>query len=95
MGTAKGPVKRERIEARVTAEEKEIVQRAAALNGSSLTDFVMRSALDAARETIRAHQVIELTVRDSRAFAQALIEAPEPNENLRALAQRYDEFVSG
>ena len=86
-------MKRERIEARVTAEEKEIVARAAALSGSSLTDFVMRTALEAARETIRAHQVIELTVQDSLAFADAVLNPPEPNENLRALAQRYREFV--
>ena len=85
--------KRERIEARVTADEKEIVQRAATLSGSSLTDFVMRSALEAARATIRAHQVIELSVSDSQTFVAALIDPPEPNENLRALARRYHEFV--
>lgn len=95
MVAAKRPVKQERIEARITAEEKEMVQRAAALNGSSLTDFVMRSALEAARETIRAHQVIDLTVRESRAFAEALIAPPEPNDNLRTLARRYREFMGG
>jgi uncharacterized protein (DUF1778 family) len=86
-------MKRERIEARVTAEEKALVQRAAALTGSSLTEFIMRSAIDAAAETIRSHQVIRLTVEDSAAFAEALLTPPEPNEDLRALARRYREFV--
>lgn len=85
--------KRERIEARVTTEEKALVQQAAALTGSSLTDFIMRSAIEAAAETIRSHQVIRLAVEDSAAFAEALLNPPEPNEHLRALAGRYQEFV--
>jgi uncharacterized protein (DUF1778 family) len=92
MATASA-AKLERIEARVTAEDKTLVQQAAALAGMSLTDFIMLSAREAAMETIRSHQVIRLTVEDSAAFAEALLNPPEPNENLRALAEHYRKFM--
>ena len=36
----------------------------------------------------RAHGVVEPTAEGSRAFVEALLDPPEPNENLRALAGR-------
>ncbi|MDQ2741172.1 MAG: DUF1778 domain-containing protein [Chloroflexota bacterium] len=85
--------KRERLEARITPEQKALFQRAAALAGRSLSDFVVGSALAAAEETIRNRQVITLTARDSLTFAEAIVNPPAPNENLRALAERYREFT--
>jgi uncharacterized protein (DUF1778 family) len=85
--------KRERLEARITPEQKELFQRAAALSGRTISDFVVSSAEAAAEETIRNHQVVMLTAQDSIAFARTILNPPEPNKNLRSLAQRYHEFV--
>ena len=85
--------KRERLEARITREQKALFEQAAGLQGRSLTDFVVRSAQTAAEETIRTHQ-LTLTARDSMAFVRALLSPPEPNEHLRAAARRYATFVS-
>jgi uncharacterized protein (DUF1778 family) len=79
----------ERLEARVTAEQKELLRRAAALRGRSLTDFVVSSAQEAAEEVVRAHQVITLGPEDSAAFVEALLAPAEPNEALRAAYERY------
>ncbi len=76
-----------RLELRVAPDEKEIIDRAATLSGSSTTDFVRSTMLAASREAVRAHEVIELTAEGSRAFVEALMDPPEPNENLRALAR--------
>jgi uncharacterized protein (DUF1778 family) len=76
-----------RLEFRLTSEEKAIIERAAALSGSSTTDFVRSTMLAAAREVVRTHEVIELTEEGSRVFVEALIDPPEPNEHLRALAR--------
>ena len=43
--------------------------------------------LAAAREAVRMHEVIKLTEEGSRVFVEALIDPPEPNEHLRALAR--------
>ena len=85
--------KRERLEARVSTEQKELLQHAADLQGRTLSDFVVESAQRAAEEAIRAHSVITLSARDSRAFAEALLEPPMPNEALRAAANRYQDAV--
>lgn len=85
--------KRERLEARITPEQKELFQRAASLTGRSLSDFVIGSVQEAAAEAIRSHQVLELTARESEAFASALLNPPEPSEALRAGASRYRKLV--
>jgi uncharacterized protein (DUF1778 family) len=76
-----------RLELRLAPEEKQVIDRAATLSGSNTTDFVRSTMLAAAREAIRAHEVIELTAEGSRIFVEALMDPPEPNENLRALAR--------
>ena len=89
MDTAPSTRKRERLEARITSEQKAVFQRAADLAGRSLTDFVIGSAQAAAEETIRTHQVMELTARETEAFLAALQDPPAPSERLRAVADRY------
>jgi len=76
-----------RLELRLASDEKVIIERAAALSGSNTTDFVRSTMLTAAKEAIRMHEVIELTAEGSRVFVEALIDPPEPNEHLRALAR--------
>jgi uncharacterized protein (DUF1778 family) len=88
------PRRRERLEARVSPEQKTLLERAAALEGRSLTDFVVSSAQSAAMETIQRHEVVTLTARDSLAFTQALMSPPEPNERLHAAARRHQELIA-
>ena len=44
--------KQERLEARVTRQQKRLIERAAYLRGTSVTDFVVASAQQAATATI-------------------------------------------
>ena len=78
----------ERLEARVTAEEKELLQEAAAAKGLTLTAFVTSSAREAAMKVLRKQHVIELGRKDQRAFAQAMLDPEAPNERLRTVAKR-------
>lgn len=57
------------------------------------TAFQGTNPQDAAKATIREHNVITLTARDSVAFAEALLNPREPNEALRAAYARYNEKV--
>ncbi|GAB4195687.1 MAG: DUF1778 domain-containing protein [Coleofasciculaceae cyanobacterium] len=79
----------ERLEARISKEQKELFQRAADIQGRSLTDFVIASVLDAAKRTIQEHEMMTLSVRDREVFVEALLNPPEPSDELRAAAQRY------
>ena len=79
--------KTERLEARVPVLLKQIIQRAADLQGRSLTDFVVATLDKAARETVRERELMKLSAEDSLTFANALINPPKPNAALkRALA---------
>ena len=73
----------ERLETRVTAEQKVLITRAAALERRRLTDFVLTSVQDAAKRTIAEHATIELSVRESRAFVEALLHPREPSRRMR------------
>jgi uncharacterized protein (DUF1778 family) len=81
--------KKERLEARVSAEQKELFMRAAALQGSTLTEFVVRSLQEAASRTIREHEIMELTAQDREVVIETLLNPPRPNERLRQAAIEY------
>lgn len=82
-----------RLDLRVAPDEKELIDRAAALTGSNTTDFIRSTTLAAAREAVRIHEVIKLTAEGSRVFVEALINPPQPNEHLRALAREFGDIV--
>jgi uncharacterized protein (DUF1778 family) len=65
-----------RLEARISEEALEMVKRAAAIEGRSLSDFVVAAAHTAARRTIEATQVVHLSLEDQRAFVDALLSPP-------------------
>lgn len=83
--------KRERLEARVSAEQKALLLRAAALQGRTLSDFLVSSAQHAAEQAILTHDVMALTGQASLVFAETVLDPPTPNERLRAAFARYEE----
>ena len=90
---AKARTRNERLEARVSREQKALFQRAAELQGRTLTDFVVSSVHEAALRAIEDSRLIRLNADESRAFAEALLNPPEPSERLRKAARRYLDTV--
>lgn len=84
-----------RLEARVSPEQKQLIERAADMQGRSLTEFVISSAQEAAREAIREHELMSLTARDTKAFVNALLKPPAPSSRLKRAAARYKALVEG
>jgi uncharacterized protein (DUF1778 family) len=78
-----------RIEARVSPKQKELFERAAAIQGVTLTDFAISSMYRAATTIVQEHTTIGLSVRNQRAFVKALRNPPEPNDALREAAKAY------
>jgi uncharacterized protein (DUF1778 family) len=78
-----------RIEARVTPETKALIQRAADIEGTTLANFLSKSAQAAAQLTIERHSVLKLSAEDSKAFAEAILNPKEPNQKLKDAAARY------
>lgn len=83
-----------RLEARISHEIKALVQKAADLEGRTLTDFVVASVQAAAYRVIERHQTLKLGIEDSEAFVDAILNPPQPNEALKSAALRYQQTMS-
>jgi len=79
----------ERIEARLNPEQKRRIEYAASLKGTSISDFLVSSADDAAVRAIEQHEVWTLTGRDREAFVKVLLHPPAPSARMKAAARRY------
>jgi uncharacterized protein (DUF1778 family) len=77
------------LEARVTPAQKRLIERAAALRGTSVTEFVMASAQEAATTTIKDFEVLHLRDQAREVFINAVLNPPAPNDAARAAAERY------
>ncbi len=82
-----------RFNIRMPEDVRAIIDQAAALEGRSTSDFVLASAVAKARETIESHQRIVLSREESIAFAELLLNPPEPSDNLRAAIADYLAFT--
>ncbi len=85
----KRETKKERLEARLTPEQKKHIDHAAKIKGTSVSDFVVLSADQAALRTIREQEVLTLNERARKAFAKALLNPPAAGRRLLAAAKRY------
>ena len=89
LKTARRSPKAGRLEARVTPEQKQLIARAAALRGSSVTEFIIASAQQAAAETIKEFEILSLRDEAREVFVNAILHPPRPNEAARKAARRY------
>jgi len=85
--------KQERLEARVTPAQKRLIERAAALRGTSVTEFVVASAQQAATNAIREFDVLHLRDKAREVFIHAVLHPPAPSDTARAAAERYRKRV--
>ena len=78
----------ERLEARVTAQQKALFREAADLQGVTLTDFIVSSVHQAAVRALEARHVLDLSRRDQQVFVQAVLRPSAPNARLRTAWSR-------
>ena len=81
--------KQERLEARIPASQKRLLERAAKLRGTTLTDFVLASAQETAIKTIKEFEMLTLCDEAREVFVNALLNPPLPNQAMLAAADRY------
>ena len=86
--------KNSRLEARVTAEQKALIERAAAYEGRTVSDFLLHSAQQAAKAVIQEHEVLALNGSQSQALVELLLAAPRPNRTLQRALQDHQRQVN-
>ena len=82
-----------RLEARISPMQKSVLQRAAALSGRTLSEFVVASAHEAASKVIQEHELIRLTRAEQTAFVKALLAPSAPGAGLRKAAAAYKKRI--
>ncbi|MBJ7310809.1 DUF1778 domain-containing protein [Rugamonas sp. CCM 8940] len=78
-----------RLEARVPSEQKALFQRAAALAGRTLSEFVIDSTQQAAAKIVQEHELIRLSREEQISFVTELLNPPEPGVRLRQAIENY------
>jgi uncharacterized protein (DUF1778 family) len=83
-----------RFDARLNEQQKVLLQRAADLQGRTMTDFVLHSAEAEAERTIEERAMLILSVRETEEFVDAILNPAEPGPVLRAAARTYKKMTS-
>ena len=81
-----------RLEARITPDLHKMLKRAAELQGSSVTQFVITAVQKAAVQTIEEVEVIRLSLADQECFADALINPPPMSPALKRAFAKHKEL---
>ncbi len=76
----------DRMAFRIAPEEKILLIRAATLQHTNLTEFVIRNVISIAREVIEENENLLLSERDSLYVLNLLDSPPAPNAKLIAAA---------
>jgi uncharacterized protein (DUF1778 family) len=81
--------KTDRLEMRLTPEQRELIERAAVLSGQMLASFIRSQLVERAQEIVARHSRTELSARDFRRFLSALDRDEEPVPALKAAFRRH------
>jgi uncharacterized protein (DUF1778 family) len=82
-------LKKERIELRVAASAKELIQRATAVSGLTAGDL----AYEGARRVLDEHQRMVLTGTNRDAFLDAVLDPPAPTDKLISALRRHKKLL--
>ena len=79
-----------RITARIDAETKDLLSKAAAIAGMpSINSFVLSAAVEKAKQVIEREQTLKLSERDAVLLVEALEKPARVNSQLQAAFKRY------
>ena len=83
------------IDARISLSVRETLDRAAAMQGRTLTDFLITAALEKAEQVIADQSLVRLALEDQRTLAAALLaeETAPPSSFLKNLSEEYTQRV--
>jgi uncharacterized protein (DUF1778 family) len=82
-------IKESRLQVRLDAASKSVLQRAADYRHKSVSQFVLSTALEEAEKIVRENEVASLSSADWTIFFDALIDPPPPNAELRKAFAKY------
>jgi uncharacterized protein (DUF1778 family) len=85
----------ERVDFRATPDIKALIERAAAIQGMAVSDYIRSVLVPASQQVIAQHETRVLSDRDRDLFLQLLDNPPAPNAALQAAAEAFKAKVRG
>lgn len=82
-----------RLHIRCDQEMRRLLDKAAAYAHMSVSEFVLRNAIEQAKSVVQAHESITLSQDDFAAFLDALDTQPQANAALQRAFARHAEHV--
>ena len=87
--SGKTRIKDNRIDLRVTQEQKELLERAATLKGISVSAYTLLHVLPAAKQDVDSHERLVLSDRDRDLFMSVMENPPALKGKLKSAIARY------
>ena len=85
MSSVRVPSESARINLRTSPEAKALIERAAAIMGSTVSSFMLQNAYEAARRIVSEKDTVMLSQEAFEAFIAICENPPEPTDALRKL----------
>ena len=83
-----------RFDTRLPKEQKQFFEKAAYLGGyRNLTDFIVRTVQEKAKEIIKEKEQVIVSERDSQIFFDAITNSKKPSKTLKKALDDYNVFV--
>lgn len=86
--------KQARINIRLKAQTKALLERAASFEGKTVSNFIVTSAMAQAEKTVQSHEVMDLAAQDAHALFEALNKPVRFNNKLLAAFKEHDQRVT-
>ena len=92
MTSTSNTSKNERLQLRLTTQQKEIIARAAQTKQTSMSNFILEESYQAALEILSSQTLFSLTDEQWENFCQALEAPPKPIPALKKLLTEKSVF---
>lgn len=86
-------LKSDRINIRLSGTIKTLLERAASVEGKTISNYILNCALERAEETVRKHDAISLNARNSEIFLNALSGEISFNEKLADIFEEHSQRI--
>lgn len=83
----------ERVDLRIAAQDKVLIESAAAMLGETISGFMKSVAMREARVVIEGAATTRLSLRDQHQFVDLLLQDREPSPALIEAAHRYKQRI--
>ena len=83
----------ERINLRLSGAAKRRIERAASVDGKTVSAYILSCVLENAEKTIDKYQTMALAREDAIRFFHALDNPPPPNDRLQAALDEHERRV--